>query len=335
MFAAVVPGANQKWEIRDLPTPKPCPTQVLIRIRASGICFTDIHLAQGKVIPVQFPAILGHEPAGEVVELGSAVTTVKIGDRVGTNTLQRGCGRCEWCQRDKEIYCRNGVWLMVHQSGSHAEYMLAEADKIHLLPDALSFEQAAPLLCAGYTVWSGFRAANPQPADRVAVVGVGGLGHLAIQYAKAAGHTVIAVTRSADKNKLAVALGADEVVGNGESLREAGGVDIILGTANSYTVAVDAMSGLRPEGRLVLMGVQEEDLVLPEKLVFPQMIANRQKIVASRQNGREFQHEALQIAAAGKIKVHTEEYKFEDIDRAVERVAAGKPRFRAVLVNAV
>src|SRR6266481_1785323 len=102
MFAAVVPGANQKWEIRDLPTPKPSPTQILIRIRASGICFTDIHLAQGKVIPVSFPAVLGHEPAGEVIEIGSAVTTVRVGDRVGTNTLQRGCGRCEWCQSDKE-----------------------------------------------------------------------------------------------------------------------------------------------------------------------------------------------------------------------------------------
>jgi D-arabinose 1-dehydrogenase-like Zn-dependent alcohol dehydrogenase len=223
---------------------------------------------------------------------------------------------------------------MIHQSGSHAEYMLAEADKIHLLPDALSFEQAAPLLCAGYTVWSGIREANPLPSDRIAVVGLGGLGHLAVQYAKAAGHTVIAVTRSVDKRKLAIDLGADEVFGNGERLKQAGGADIILSTTNSYSVAVDAMSGLRPEGRLVIMGVQEEDMVLPEKLVFPQMIVNRQKIIASQHNGREVQHEALQIAAAGKVKVMTEEYKFTEVGRAVERVAEGKTRFRAVLVNA-
>ncbi|MGH9915659.1 MAG: alcohol dehydrogenase catalytic domain-containing protein, partial [Pyrinomonadaceae bacterium] len=314
--------------------PKPGPTQVLIRIRASGLCFTDIHLSQGKVIPLTFPAVLGHEPVGEVVELGSAVTMAKVGDRVGTNSLQRGCGRCEWCQRGKELYCENAVWLMVHQYGSHAEYMLAEARALYLLPENLSFEQAAPLLCAGNTVWSGFREANPLPADRVAVVGIGGLGHLAVQYAKAAGHTVIAMTRSEDKKKLARELGADEVLSDGNALKQAGGADIILSTANSYSVAVDAMIGLRPEGRLVVMGVQEEDMILPERLVFPQMIVNRQKIIASQQNGREFQHEALQIAAAGKVKVYTEAYELAEVQRAVERVAAGKARFRAVFVNA-
>jgi alcohol dehydrogenase len=281
-----------------------------------------------------FPAVLGHEPVGEVVEVGSALTLARVGDRVGTNTLQRGCGRCEWCQRGKEIYCQDGIWLMVHQYGSHAEYMLAEARALHLLPDTLSFEQAAPLFCACNTVWSGFREANPLPADRVAVVGIGGLGHLAIQYAKAAGHAVFALTRSKDKNKLARELGADEVFADGIALKDAGGADIILSTANSYSAAVEAMQGLRPEGRLVIMGVQEEDMVLPEKLVFPQMIVNRQKIVASQQNGREFQHEALQIAATGKVKVYSEAYKFAEVDRAVERVADGKARFRAVFVNA-
>ncbi|MGH9898102.1 MAG: zinc-binding dehydrogenase [Pyrinomonadaceae bacterium] len=212
--------------------------------------------------------------------------------------------------------------------------MLAEARALYLLPENLSFEQAAPLLCAGNTVWSGFREANPLPADRVAVVGIGGLGHLAVQYAKAAGHTVIAMTRSEDKKKLARELGADEVLSDGNALKQAGGADIILSTANSYSVAVDAMIGLRPEGRLVVMGVQEEDMILPERLVFPQMIVNRQKIIASQQTGREFQHEALQIAAAGKVKIYTEAYELAEVQRAVERVAAGKARFRAVFVNA-
>jgi alcohol dehydrogenase len=332
MFAAVVPGANQKWEIRDVPLPRPSPSQVLVRIRASGLCFSDIHLAQGKMAPVSFPAVLGHEPVGEVVELGSAVKTVSVGDRVGTNTLQRGCGRCEWCQRGKELYCGNAVMLMVHQSGSHAEYMLAEERALFFLPDNLSYEQAAPLFCAGSTVWSGIREANPMPTDRIAVVGIGGLGHLAIQYAKAAGHIVLALSRSAEKRRLAVALGADEVVADGNELKQVGGADIILSTANSYSAAVEAMTGLRPEGRVVLMGLQDEDMVLPEKLV-PQMIGYRQRIIGSQQNGREFQQESLQIAAAGKVKVYTETYKFSELGTAVDRVAQGAVRFRAVLLN--
>jgi D-arabinose 1-dehydrogenase-like Zn-dependent alcohol dehydrogenase len=286
------------------------------------------------MFPLPFPAVLGHEPAGEIVALGSAVTTRKIGDRVGTNTLQSTCGRCEFCQRGKIVDCPEQKLLMIHQSGSHAEYMLAEASATLLLPDTMSFETAAPLLCAGNTVWSGLSIAKPQAEDRVAVLGVGGLGHLAIQYAKAAGYHTIAITRSEDKRALSKELGADEVVADGDELQHIGGADVILSTANSYRTAVQSLRGLRPEGRLVLMGIAEEDLTLDSKTVFPQLMVNRQQIIGSQQNGRQFLAEAVSFAALHGIKPMVETFPLIQAATAYDRVAQGNVRFRAVLVNA-
>ena len=145
-------------------------------------------------------------------------------------------------------------------NGGHAEYMVAYADATMLLPDGLEYEQAAPLFCAGYTVWSGLRWAEPQPSERLAVVGIGGLGHLAVQYAKAAGFTTIAISHSADKDKLIRELGADEIVRDGKGLAMVGGADVILGTSNSVDAMADSIAGLRPDGRLVLMGFENKPL---------------------------------------------------------------------------
>ncbi|WP_394821630.1 alcohol dehydrogenase catalytic domain-containing protein [Pendulispora albinea] len=334
MKAAVVTALDAPWEVKAVPRPRPGPAQVLIRVRASGLCYTDVHLSQGGLLPLELPAVLGHEPVGEIVEIGSAVRTRKVGDRVGTSALQAGCGRCEWCSRGDIIDCADQKLLMIHRFGGHAEYLVAEEAATMLLPDGLSFEQAAPIFCAGNTVWSGLRAAEPLPGARVAVVGIGGLGHLALQYAKAAGFRAIAITRSKDKHALSRELGADEVVEDGEALARIGGADVILSTANSYRTASDALRGLRPRGSLVVMGAAgpEEDLVIPNRTVFPQMMVNRQKILFSQQNGREFVHEAVQLAASGKIRVLTETYSLDDARKAYDRVSAGAVRFRAVLV---
>jgi D-arabinose 1-dehydrogenase-like Zn-dependent alcohol dehydrogenase len=146
--------------------------------------------------------------------------------------------------------------------GGHAEQMVAYADATMLIPDNLSFEQAAPIFCAGYTVWSGLRWAEPQPTERVAVVGIGGLGHLAVQYAKAAGFHTIAVSHSPDKDSLIRELGADEIVRDGKGLKEAGGADVILGTSNSMDAMQDSIQGLRPDGRLVPMGFEAKPLMV-------------------------------------------------------------------------
>ena len=190
MRAAIVSSKGSRWELRDIPEPRPGPNQVLIKVRASGLCYTDVHITDG-FLPADFPCTLGHEPVGEVVEVGPGVSTRKAGDRVGVPWVQATCGRCEWCRRGKPLFCPQQVGTGVNLPGGHAEFMVAYADATMLIPDGVPFEQAAPIFCAGYTVWSGFRIADPKPHERVAVVGVGGLGHLAVQYAKAAGRSSV------------------------------------------------------------------------------------------------------------------------------------------------
>lgn len=327
MKALVVPAVNGAWQIREVPTPEPGPNQVLIKIHASGLCYTDVHITLGH-LPAEFPHTLGHEPVGTIAALGPGVTTRRLGDRVGVPWVQSACGRCEWCARGKPIFCAHSLGTGVQLPGSHAEFMVAYADATMLVPDNIPFEQAAPIFCAGYTVWSGLRIARPQPHERIAVVGIGGLGHLAVQYAKAAGFDTLAVTHSPDKTKLARELGADEVVADGKALADAGGADVILITTNSWKSANGALQGLRPDGRLVLMGVDAENPLI----VTPDLLMKRGQIIGSLQNDRECLYEALDYVARGKVKVLTEVYRLADIARAYDRVAAGSVRFRAVIV---
>jgi dehydrogenase len=326
MKAVVVPAVRARWEVKEIPTPDPGPNQVLIRIRASGLCYTDVHITHGA-IPTQFPRTLGHEPVGEVAAIGVGVTTRRVGDRVGVPWVQASCGRCEWCLRGQKMFCANSVGTGVQTQGSHAEYMLAQADATVLLPEGLSYEQAAPIFCAGYTVYSGFRLAAPRPTDRVAVVGVGGLGHLGLQYAKATGHHTTAVTHSTDKEKQLRELGADAVVSDGAALQKAGGADVILATSNSFDAVTDSIQALRPDGRLVLMGVDAKPLSVPTSIMWV-----RGRIIGSSQNDPAHLYEALQLVASGKVRVVTETYRLEEIGRAYDRVAEGKVRYRAVVV---
>ncbi len=224
------------------------------------------------------------------------------------------------------MFCNQAVATGVNAPGSHAEYMVAYADATILLPNDLSYEQAAPVFCAGYTVWSGLRFADPKPHEKIAVVGIGGLGHLAVQYSKAAGFYTIAITHSKDKEDLARKLGADLIVSNGEALKQAGGADVILMTSNSYKAAGESLKGLRPDGRMVLMGFSTEPL-----MITPEILINRSRIIGSIQNDREYLYEALDYVAKGKVKVIAETYSLHDIGRAYENVAAGNVRFRAVI----
>jgi len=329
MKAAVVPKIGSKWEVREVPTPEPSANQVLIKIRASGLCYTDVHMTEGKLsVPIEFPRTIGHEPVGEVVALGEGVTTRKVGDRVGVPYIQASCGRCEWCLRGKPMFCAQRIGTGIGIQGSHAEYMVAYADATMLIPDGLADEQAAPVFCAGYTVWSGIRWANPKPHERIAVVGIGGLGHLALQYSKAAGFETIAITHSKDKVELAHKLGAEVVVSDGQGLREAGGADIILATSNSYKAASDTLRGLRPDGRLMFIGASDEPFTIPSP---GELWLNRLQIIGSNQNGREYLYEALDYVAKGKVKVMAETFHLDDVADAYEKVANGNVRFRAVI----
>jgi alcohol dehydrogenase len=325
MKAAIVQEVHGKWQLKDIPIPKPDPNQVLIKMHASGICYTDVHMTEGK-LPARLPTTLGHEPVGEIVELGQSVTTRKIGDRVGVPWTQYTCGRCEWCQRGKSLFCLEQIGTGVNIAGGHAEYMVAYADATQLLPEGLEYEQAAPIFCAGYTVYSGLRIAEPKPHERIAVVGVGGLGHLAIQYAKVCGFETIAITHSKDKEELAYKLGANAVVSDGKGLKNSGGADVILATSNSYKATSDTLKGLRPDGRLVLMGISDEPLIVTGHLLY-----GRGRIIGSVQNDREYLYEALDYVAKGKVRVMTESFPLDEMNVAYEKVVKGELRFRAVL----
>jgi alcohol dehydrogenase len=326
MRAAVVTAINGPWEVKDVPRPEPGPNQVLVKMHASGVCYTDVHQTLGH-IPGAFPRILGHEPVGEVVAVAPDVTSRKVGDRVGVPWIQATCGRCEWCARGRKMFCAGQKSTGMDLQGGHAEYMPMYADATFLIPDGVAYDQAAPIFCAGYTVWSGLRWARPQPHERIAVLGIGGLGHLAVQYTKAAGFDTIAISHSPDKDKLIRELGADEIVRDGKGLAAAGGADIILSTTNSTKSMVDSLQGLRPDGRIVTMGADNE----PISLSIMELLTKRIQVIGSQQNAPEYLYEALDFVAKGKVKTIAETYSLAEAPKAYQRVAEGKARFRAVL----
>ena len=331
--AVVVSKAKGKWELQDKDRPEVGPGQALVRIRACGICGTDLWMAHGTLSYREFPLVLGHEGAGEIVALGEGVTERQVGDRVGLPMMQKRCGSCDFCREEHQnsfvtaANCARPTLTGVNVDGAHAEYAVAHVGGTVLLPDKISYEQAAPTLCAGYTVWAAIRRADPKPGARIAVVGIGGLGHLAIQYAKAAGFHVIAVTSSSDKGNLARKLGADDVVGDGAGLKAAGGADVLMHTSSSHAAALNAMEGLRPWGKVVMNGIALDEMPLPSL----QLVANSYQIIGSAHNGLEYLAEALGFVARGQVQPMIEVFPKERVAEAYDRVASGAVRFRAVV----
>ncbi|HEY8142983.1 MAG TPA: alcohol dehydrogenase catalytic domain-containing protein [Kofleriaceae bacterium] len=329
MRAAVIDTFNQPWQVRELPDPRPAPGQVVIRVHSSGMCYTDMHAHHG-VFPLKPPFVAGHEPAGVIAEVGAGVTDLRVGDRVGVFWNQKGCGRCDACQAGQPGACPDAQSWM-HLGGSNAELMLAWASGCALIPDGASFEAAAPIFCAGYTVMSGLRNADPKPGERVAVLGVGGLGHLAVQYSRALGLETFAITGQVDKEKELRELGADEVIlagdDPGKSLRDAGGADIVLSTTNSAKQVASTFGGMRPGGRLINMGLPDAAIPIdPMALMFGQ-----RQLRGSTQDERSDLREALLLVARGKVKPILETYPLDRVNDARERLESGKVRYRAVL----
>jgi D-arabinose 1-dehydrogenase-like Zn-dependent alcohol dehydrogenase len=329
MLAAMVRRVNAPVEVTRVARGEVGPGQVRIRIAASGVCGTDLHIVRGAY-PLPLPLTIGHEPVGTVIEVGEGVRTPRAGERVGVRWVQKTCGACQACRAHRPAYCaRPRTWIQ--GGGGHAETMIAEATGCTPIPDALDFELAAPLFCAGHTVMSGLARARPAAGDRVAVLGIGGLGHLAIQIAKALGHEVVAVTRTADKRSEALALGADLVLvaehDPGEALAQAGGADIALATSDALEWTARTLSGMRPEGRLSLMAVGAEKLsVSPMSL-----IARQIEIVGARPSSEAELRRVLDLAAAGRVRPRVELYPLGRINQALTRLAEGAVRYRAVL----
>lgn len=329
MQAAYLTGVRQPFAFRDVPVPDPGPGEVRIRVMASGVCGTDTHYWTGE-LDIPMPSVLGHEPVGVIDATGPGVTHLQAGDRVGVSWVQEGCGRCAMCQRRKPDYCADQYnWMNL--GGGHREYMIARAAGCTLLPDGLDWVTAAPLFCAGYTVMSGYRNAQAKPGDRIAVIGIGGLGHLLVQIAKAYGHEVIAVTSSDSKRAEAKTLGADEALvvqeHAGKELAAMGGADIVLSTSNNMAQNSAILAGIRHEGKLISMAISSDKIAVDPLHLLDHQITIR----GSQQCGREDMVEILQLAAAGKVTPMIETYGLTEIDAVMVRLAEGKVRYRAVL----
>ncbi|NUR83478.1 MAG: alcohol dehydrogenase catalytic domain-containing protein [Nonomuraea sp.] len=331
MRAAVITRLDSPWEFQQVADPVPGPGQVVVRIRACGMCFSDVLVHHGHW-PVELPIVPGHEPVGEVAALGPGCTTLRVGDRVGVSWMQRGEGRCPQCQSARPVRCEHTqTWMDL--GGGYADLMLAWESGCTLLPEGLAYEDAAVAFCAGFTSMSGLRNADPKPGERVCVLGVGGLGHMAVQLAAAIGLEVVVLTTSPDKAEYAKQLGAVDAVVTGDDpgqdLARAGGADVILATTTSAALVAGVVSGLRYGGRLVTMGVtgplRIEDMTT---LLFKQC-----SIKGSTHNNRSDLVEVLTYMAAGKVRPVVETYDMEDINDVLQRVEAGKVRYRAVLRN--
>ncbi len=335
MRALTFVGPHRSLALDHAPIPTPGPGEARVRVFASGVCGTDVHMHEGT-FATPCPIVPGHEPVGIVDAIGEGVTEVRVGDRVGVPWVQDGCGACSACARGAIHQCqRPRTWM--HGGGGHAEWMIARARGCVRLPDGLAFELAAPLFCAGFTVMSGLRrAASREAKKRVGVLGLGGLGHLAIQAARAEGHEVIAITSTASKQRSALELGAHEVLvvsrDVGRELAEAGGVDVLLGTSNDLGETSRALAGLRPEGTLVTMGLPS---VEPSQLVLDprRMMGRGLSVIGGKQGPRGDLEDLLAYAAAGTVTPVIETYPLTQATRALQRLAEQRVRFRAVLVH--
>jgi propanol-preferring alcohol dehydrogenase len=334
MKAAVVPALRAPLEIREVPVPQIGPGQVLMRVRASGVCHTDLHAAEGDwPVKPTAPFIPGHEGVGEVAAVGAGVTHLKEGDRIGAPWLHSACGRCVHCVGGWETLCESQQMTGYTVDGGYAEFVRCEADYVGLLPDNVEFGAAAPVLCAGVTVYKGLKELEAKADDWVAISGIGGLGHMAVQYAKAMGYQVVAVDVAEDKLELAKTLGADVTINAAttdpvaELQTQLGGVHGVLVTAVSNQAFSQAVGMLRRHGYMSLVGLPPGDFPLPIFEIVLKRITVRGSIVGTRNDLAE----SLQFAGEGKVAAHFSWDRLENINAIFDKMRAGQIDGRIVM----
>ncbi len=334
MKAAVVTRLGAPLEIREVAVPRPGPGQIVARVRASGVCHTDLHAAMGDwPVKPTAPFIPGHEGVGEVAALGVGVAHLKEGDRVGMPWLHTACGRCEHCAGGWETLCESQQMTGYTVDGGYAEYVLADANYVGRLPDGLEFGAAAPVLCAGVTVYKGLKETEARPGQWVAISGIGGLGHMAVQYARAMGLRVVAVDVAEDKLALARSLGAEIALNAAEcdvaaeAQKLIGGVHGALVTAVSTQAFAQAVGMLRRHGTLSLVGLPPGDFPLPIFEVVLKRITVRGSIVGTRNDLAE----ALAFAGEGKVSSHFSWDELDNINAIFDRMRQGAIEGRVVL----
>jgi propanol-preferring alcohol dehydrogenase len=335
MQAAVVTQFGQPLVLREWNIPGPGPGQILVKTEACGVCHTDLHAANGdwplKPTP---PFIPGHEAIGRVVALGAGVAGIEEGARVGVPWLYSACGHCEYCLSASETVCPEAKFGGYTQNGGFAEYLLADPGYVARIPDGLSAEQAAPIICAGITTYKGLKETEARPGQWVAISGAGGLGHLAIQYAKAMGLKVCAVDIDESKLEQATSLGADAVVnaraGDTAIVVKAvtgGGAHGVLITAPSLSAFKQGVEMTRKRGTCVLVGLPPGEFPVELFAVVADCITIRGSFVGTRRD----MVEALAFAATGQVKADIELRPLAAVNDVMVRLAHGQIAARAVL----
>lgn len=334
MKAAVVEKFGEPLVVREIPIPKPGPGQALVEIVASGVCHTDLHAADGDwPVKPSLPFAPGHEGAGFVVGVGPSVTHLKEGDRVGIAWLHSACGHCEFCLTGWETLCLRQQNSGYSVNGSFAQFALAQADYLGRIPSNLSFVKAAPILCAGVTTYKGLKMTGTRPGEWVVISGAGGLGHVAIQYAKAMGLHVAAVDLGPEKMVLARRLGAEITIDAKtqdpakEVQKQIGGAHGVLVTAVSPVAFKQALGMLRRGGTCVLNGLPPGEFPVSIFDIVLNGMTLRGSIVGTRRD----LEEALQFASEGKVEATIELEPLESINDVFKRLKQGRVSGRVVL----
>lgn len=334
MKAAVVNEHHQKLEIKEVPVPELEYGEILVKIKACGVCHTDLHAVNGDwPVKPKLPLIPGHEGVGIVEKVAEGVSSIKVGDRVGIPWLYSACGECEYCLTGRETLCLAQENAGYSVDGGYAEYCKAPANYVVKIPDGLDFHEISPIFCAGVTTYKALKVSNAKPGDWVAIYGIGGLGHVALQYAKAMGFNVIAVDIQDDKLELATELGADKTI-NGLRVDPAeeiknlvGGVQAAVSVAVTKKAFEQAYGSVKRGGTLVVVGLPNADLPIP---IFDTVL-NGVTVKGSIVGTRKDLQEAIEFAAQGKVRTNIEVQPLEKINEVFGRMETGQINGRVVL----
>jgi propanol-preferring alcohol dehydrogenase len=336
MKAAVLRDFKTPLAVQDVALPQPTESEVLIKVEVCGVCHSDLHVADGDWSQlariVKKPLILGHEVVGTIVDVGSQVQGVKVGDRVGVPWIHWTCGKCEFCREGNENLCVQQQITGVTVDGGYAEFVKAPATHVVRIPNNLASEQAAPLLCAGVTVHRALKKSRISAGQRLAVFGVGGLGHLAVQIGCELGAVVTAIDISEEKLALAKSLGASKTLNAAsgkvvQELRSQGGVHVALVTSAAKAAYDMAFYCVRPTGILLAVGLPAQDICFPPIL----MAAAEIRIQASAVGTRQDLQEILAMGAAGKVRCEVTTQPLSQANEVLEQLRQGRISGRIVL----
>lgn len=331
MRAVQVSKAGGALELVERDVPEPGAGQVRVKVEACGICHSDAMVKHGAYPGLTLPRVPGHEIAGRIDAVGAGVTSYKAGDRVGVGWHGGHCFVCDSCRRGLFINCVNAKVTGISYDGGYAEYTVVPAEALARLPESLAPVDAGPLLCAGVTTYNALRNAGARAGDTVAVQGIGGLGHLGLQFAAKMGFRTVALSRGADKEKLARELGAHEYVDTAkvsasEGLQKLGGADIVLATAPHADAIAGAIGGLKPRGTLLLVAAAHEPISVS---AFALLSGKR---IQGWPSGSAFDSEdTLRFSALTGVKPVTEVFPLERANEAYDKALSNQVRFRAVL----